>query len=115
MPDSARTCGAREPAPRLPLRTLLLVCAGCIPLLLVAANAMWGSEARRAAECRERIALLWSAARQEAEANGGSFPSGERALEELVFRRLRHERYSICPRTGRKYAWTRHRRHIGGD
>jgi hypothetical protein len=115
LPDAPVEPEAPKTPGRLGGRVPLLVVCGCVFLLIVAVGIKWSGERRAAAECRETLRSLWSAASTEAEARGGQFPSGNRAIEELVLRYLHHQRYWSCPRTGRGYMWTSRERNLGDD
>ena len=111
--SSAQAAGAATAGGRS--RALLLTVCGCLFVLIVGVGIKWTGERREAAECRGRLEALWSAAKQDAEARGGRLPYGPRALEGLVLRHLRHERYWNCPRTNSRYLWTSRERRLGDD
>ena len=70
------------------------------------------SERLLAAECRERLERLGEAAGKYAAAHGDRYPFGDRAVEELLVRYLRHRKFAFCPASNRPFRWTSRSREV---
>jgi hypothetical protein len=104
---------AAPPERRRRMRALALLGTAVLLLALLAVLvSRVRIEGQKDRECRANLEQLGRAAEKYAAANGGVYPYGHRALEELILRDLHHRKFAVCPLSGVTYRWTDRVKHV---
>jgi len=67
----------------------------------------WRREVRLDKQCCDTLKIFSEIAEKYADDNNGRYPFGADALEKIVFSKLRHRRFFICPKSNKAYRWAK--------
>jgi hypothetical protein len=112
VPDSDPASASADPEKKVSSKWLLLV-----PLLLALFIGLcllgigWRREVKLDNQCISTMKTFSEVAEKYADNNNGRYPFGPNVLEKIVFAKLRHRRFFICPKSKKSYRWTLRQRH----